>query len=60
MQREKLGLDYIDRRPELFSSVTLERARAVAGQLLDPAALKVVVVGDPAGVTADLELPPAL
>jgi len=60
MQREHLGLDYIDRRPDLFSAVTLEQARALAKRLLHPDQLKVVVVGQPAGVEGTLQLPPAL
>ena len=50
MQREGLGIDYLDRRAELISSITLDQARAVARRLYDPARLSFAVVGDPAGL----------
>ena len=50
MQRDGLGIDYLDRRAELISGVTLDQARAVARRLYDPARLSFAVVGDPAGL----------
>ena len=49
-QREGLGLDYIDRRNGLIEAVTLEDVNRVAKRLLDPEALSIVVVGQPAGL----------
>lgn len=50
LQRENLGIDYLDRRNGLVEAVTLEDVGRVAGQLLDPDALSIVVVGEPAGL----------
>ena len=50
MQVNGLGIDYLDRRAELISGVTLDHARAVAKRLFDPARLSFAVVGDPAGL----------
>ena len=52
MQLEDLGIDYLDRRNGLIEAVTLEDVRRVAGGLLDPEALTVVVAGEPDGITA--------
>jgi zinc protease len=57
MQLEELGMDYMDERRELIESVTLEQARRVAGELLQPDDLTVVVVGQPEGVEATMEAP---
>jgi zinc protease len=51
MQIDKLGMDYIERRPALIDAVTLADAKRVAKRLLD-AGLLVTVVGRPAGVTS--------
>ena len=51
MQLDDLGIDYIDRRNGLIEAVTLADVNRVAKRLLDPAALTVVVVGKPDGVT---------
>lgn len=45
VQRDKLGLDYLDRRNQLINKVTLADANRVARALYDPHQLKVVVVG---------------
>ena len=45
-----LGIDYINRRPDLIDAVTLEQANRVARRLFRPDDLTVVVVGDPAGI----------
>jgi zinc protease len=50
IQRENLGLDYLERRNEYVEAVTLDDLRRVAGRLFDPGDLLVVVVGDPVGV----------
>ena len=50
VQREKLGIDYFDRRNDLIRAVTVEDVGRVARRLLRPEALSVVVVGQPAGL----------
>lgn len=47
LQQDRLGIDYLDRRAELIGSVSLDRARALAKKLFDPAKLSFAVVGDP-------------
>jgi len=50
VQRDHLGIDYFDRRSGLIGKVTAADVRRVAGKLLDPDKLTVVVVGDPQGM----------
>jgi zinc protease len=50
VQREHLGIDYFDRRPALIGKVSAADVRRIAGKLLDPDAMTIVVVGDPAGM----------
>ena len=50
IQLHDLGIDYLDRRNGLIEAVTLEDVRRVSRRLLDPGALKVVVVGSPDGI----------
>ncbi len=50
IQLDDLGIDYLDRRNALIEAVTLEDVRRVARSLLDPAGLRFVVVGQPAGL----------
>jgi zinc protease len=45
VQRDNLGLDYLDKRNSLIEAVTLDQAKRVARQLYDPQALVAVVVG---------------
>jgi zinc protease len=45
VQRDNLGLDYIDKRNSLIEKVTLEDAKRVAKAMYDPAGLTVVIVG---------------
>lgn len=52
MQREHLGIDYLDKRSGYLERVSLDDARRVAKRLFKPEALTVVVVGQPQGVTA--------
>jgi zinc protease len=49
VQRDNLGLDYIDKRNSLIEAVTLEQAREFSKKFYDPDNLVVVIVGpDPA------------
>lgn len=57
MQYNKLGLDYLDRYPDLINAVTLEDVKRVAARVLDPARLTTVVVGQPAGVEGTAPVP---
>lgn len=50
IQREKLGIDYIERRDELMNAVTRDDVMRVARGLLDADKLLTVVVGEPEGV----------
>jgi len=50
VQRDHLGIDYFDRRSSLIDKVTAADVRRVAGKLLDPDKLTVVIVGDPKGM----------
>ncbi|HYM29945.1 MAG TPA: pitrilysin family protein [Candidatus Cybelea sp.] len=50
MQLDRLGIDYLDRRAGLIDSVTLDDVKRVAGRLIDPATMTVVVVGKPQGL----------
>lgn len=50
MQLDHLGIDYLDRRNGLIEAVTLDDVRRVAGRLLDPQRLTVVVVGNPKAI----------
>ena len=52
VQRDDLGLDFLDRRNDYIDAVTLDDVRRVAAELYQPNALTVVVVGQPDGVTA--------
>jgi zinc protease len=60
MQLDGLGIDYLDRRAELISGVTLDQARTVARRLYDPARLSFAVVGDPAGLQPTRPAPETL
>jgi zinc protease len=50
MQRENLGIDYLDRRNAYIDAVGAEDVARVAKALLDPAALTFVIVGEPEGI----------
>ncbi len=50
MQMDAMPIDYIDTRNDKVNIVTLEDVNRVAGELLDPAALKFVIVGKPEGI----------
>ncbi len=45
VQRDHLGIDYIDKRNSMLEAVTLDQAKRVARTLYDPDGLSVVVVG---------------
>lgn len=53
MQREGLGQDYLQRRPEFINAVTREDVQRVARRLLDPEQMFVVVVGRPHSLPSD-------
>jgi zinc protease len=59
IQRDDLGIDYLDRRNALIAAVTLDDARRVARRLFDPDKLSVVVVGAPEGLTGAEEVSPS-
>ena len=50
VQRDNLGLDYLDRRNDYIEAVTLEDIRRVAAELYKPNELTTVVVGQPVGL----------
>lgn len=47
MQTQKLGSDYLEKRNGLIEHVTLEDIRRVSKRLIDPAKLRIVMVGSP-------------
>ncbi|RCK26719.1 zinc protease [Thalassospira profundimaris] len=49
MQKEDLGMDFLDRRNSLVDAVTLDDVNRVAAELMDPANVTVTVVGKPEG-----------
>ncbi len=51
VQRDELGIDYLDKRNSLIEAVTLADVQRVAQRLLDPSQLAAVLVGQPEGVT---------
>jgi zinc protease len=54
IQRENLGIDYLEKRNDYIEAVTLDDLKRAAGRLFDPKELLVVVVGDPVGVQGAL------
>jgi len=50
IQRQDLGIDYINERNKFFAAVSLDDVRRIAKKLLDPEALTIVIVGKPEGV----------
>jgi zinc protease len=52
LQLDNLGIDYIERRPQMIAAVTLDDTRRVAKRLLD-SGLLFTVVGRPAGVASN-------
>ena len=47
MQTQKLGRDYLEKRNGLIEQVTLADVRRISDRLIDPARLRVVMVGSP-------------
>ncbi len=45
VQKDKLGIDYLDKRNSLIEAVTLDDAKRLAKRLYDPEGLTVVMVG---------------
>ena len=58
VQRDKLGIDYLNQRNALIEKVSLADANRVAKRLLDPKKLAVVVTGQPKGVQVTRTLEP--
>lgn len=52
IQRENLGIDYLDRRASLINAVTMADIRRVGKRLLRPENQLIVVVGQPVGLTS--------
>lgn len=52
LQRDNLGIDYLDRRNALIDAVTAADISRVAKRLLEPDSLTVIVVGEPDGVAS--------
>jgi zinc protease len=59
LQRDGLGIDYLDRRAALIDAVTLADAKRVAHRLFDPDKLSFVVVGSPESLPGAREVPPS-
>lgn len=59
IQRDRLGIDYLDRRKALIEAVTLDDAKRVAHKLLDPDKLSFVVVGAPEKLAGAQEVTPS-
>ncbi len=59
MQLQDLGIDYLERRNALIEAVSRDDIRRVAARLLDPAALAVVVVGEPGEAVTPTRAVPA-
>jgi zinc protease len=53
IQHAGLGVDYIDRRNDLVEAVTQEDVARVAKRLLHDDRLRIVVVGQPVGITTN-------
>jgi zinc protease len=60
VQLEGFGKNYFDKRNGYVNAVSLEDARRVAKQLLDPGKLSIVVVGRPVGVEPTAPAPDGL
>lgn len=53
IQRDKLGIDYINKRNDLIDAVTIDDAKRVARKLYGDGSLYVTMVGRPDGIAAD-------
>jgi zinc protease len=59
VQRDGLGIDYLNHRDALIDAVTLDDAKRVAKRLLDPDKLSFVVVGSPDKLPGAQEVQPS-
>jgi len=57
IQMENLGIDYVTRREQEISAVTLDQAKAAAKRIFDPSKMVVVAVGQKDGLTPTREAP---
>jgi zinc protease len=57
IQLSDLGIDYVTRREQEISAVTLDQAKAAAKRLFDPAKMVVVAVGQKDGLKPTREAP---
>jgi zinc protease len=57
IQMEHLGIDYVTRRDQEISAVTLDQVKAAAKKLFDPAKLVILAVGKPVGLKPTRQLP---
>jgi zinc protease len=58
VQRDGLGIDYLERRNALIDAVTIADAKRVARRLFDPDKLSFVVVGSPENLSGAKEVAP--
>jgi zinc protease len=57
IQMQHLGIDYVTRRDQEISAVTLDQVKAAAKNLFDPAKLVVLAVGKPVGLKPTRQIP---
>ncbi|OYQ32486.1 peptidase M16 [Niveispirillum lacus] len=50
VQRDDLGIDFLNKRNDLLNAVTISDVKRVADRLLDPEKLTTVLVGQPVGI----------
>jgi zinc protease len=56
LQLDNLPADYLDQRVKALEAVTPEKVTTLASRLLDTDAMSIVMVGRPAGITADKKI----
>ncbi len=56
IQRDNLGIDYINNRNDLINAVTLEDIKRVSKDILKSEDFMTVIVGKPVGIEADIKL----
>ncbi|HVT52541.1 MAG TPA: pitrilysin family protein [Dongiaceae bacterium] len=57
IQMQHLGIDYVTRREQEISAVTLDQVKAAAKKLFDPGKLVVLAVGKPVGLKPTRQAP---
>jgi zinc protease len=57
IQMQHLGIDYVTRRDQEISAVTLDQVKAAAMKLFDPAKLVILAVGKPVGLKPTRQVP---